>query len=51
MWSNNDDLGNTLFELIQNISDIGSIDGIGISMTAELVDAYETKKRRCFGYS
>lgn len=44
MWSNNDDLGNTLFELIQNISDIDSIDGIGISMTAELVDAYETKK-------
>ncbi len=45
MWSNNDDLGNTLFELIQNISDIDSIDGIGISMTAELVDAYETKKK------
>lgn len=44
MWSKNDDLGDTLIELIQNIGDINSIDCIGISMTAELVDAYETKK-------
>ncbi|RBQ24438.1 hypothetical protein ALNOE001_00800 [Candidatus Methanobinarius endosymbioticus] len=44
MWSNKEDLGNTLFKLIQKIDDIDSIDGIGISMTAELVDAYETKK-------
>jgi len=48
MWSNNEDLGDTLLNLIQKTDDAGegidSIDGIGISMTAELVDAYETKK-------
>lgn len=44
MWSNNEDLGDTLVNLIQKIDDIDTIDGIGISMTAELVDAYETKK-------
>jgi len=46
MWSNKEDLGDTLLNLIQRTDDdgINSIDGIGISMTAELVDAYETKK-------
>lgn len=48
MWSNKEDLGDTLINLIQKTDSAGdginSIDGIGISMTAELVDAYETKK-------
>lgn len=48
MWSNKEDLGDTLLNLIQKTDvsggGIDSIDGIGISMTAELVDAYETKK-------
>lgn len=48
MWSNKEYLGDTLLNLIQRTDNadggIDSIDGIGISMTAELVDAYETKK-------
>ena len=44
MWYKNEELGETLKQLIENICPIGEIDAIGISMTAELVDAYETKK-------
>ena len=44
MWSNNDDLSRVLVELIENICPISEIDAVGISMTAELVDAYDTKK-------
>ena len=44
MWSNNDDLSKVLVELIENICPVGEIDAVGISMTAELVDAYDTKK-------
>lgn len=44
MWYKNEELGETLKRLIENICPINEIDAIGISMTAELVDAYETKK-------
>ena len=44
MWSNNDDLSGVLVELIENICPLSQIDAVGISMTAELVDAYDTKK-------
>ena len=44
MWSNNDDLSQVLVELIEKICPISEIDAVGISMTAELVDAYDTKK-------
>ena len=44
MWSNNDDLSRVLVELIENICPVSQIDAVGISMTAELVDAYDTKK-------
>lgn len=44
MWSNNDDLSRVLVELIENICPTDEIDAVGISMTAELVDAYDTKK-------
>ena len=44
MWSNNDDLSHVLVELIENICPVTEIDAVGISMTAELVDAYDTKK-------
>ena len=44
MWSNNDDLSQVLVELIENICPLSEIDAVGISMTAELVDAYDTKK-------
>lgn len=44
MWSNKENLEETLLKLIENNTDTDSIDGIGISMTAELVDAYDTKK-------
>lgn len=44
MWSDNDSLEKVLTELIESISSMDELDGIGISMTAELVDAYETKK-------
>ena len=44
MWSNNDDLSQVLIDLIENICPLSQIDAVGISMTAELVDAYDTKK-------
>lgn len=44
MWSNNDDLSRVLVELIENICPVSEINAVGISMTAELVDAYDTKK-------
>ena len=44
MWSNNDDLSEVLIELIEKICSVSQIDAVGISMTAELVDAYDTKK-------
>ena len=44
MWSNNDDLSGVLVELIEKICPVSEIDAVGISMTAELVDAYDTKK-------
>lgn len=44
MWSNNEDLSKVLIELIENICPVSEIDAVGISMTAELVDAYDTKK-------
>ncbi|WP_458456724.1 hydantoinase/oxoprolinase family protein [Methanobrevibacter sp.] len=44
MWSSNDDLSRVLIELIENICPVSEIDAVGISMTAELVDAYDTKK-------
>ena len=44
MWSNKKDLGDTLLNLINNITNLESIDAVGVSMTAELVDAYDTKK-------
>ena len=44
MWSNNDDLSHVLIELIERICPVSEIDAVGISMTAELVDAYDTKK-------
>lgn len=44
MWSNNDELSQVLVELIERICPIQEIDAVGISMTAELVDAYDTKK-------
>ncbi|MCL2116326.1 MAG: H4MPT-linked C1 transfer pathway protein [Methanobrevibacter sp.] len=44
MWSNKKDLKDTLLNLINNIVALDSVDAVGISMTAELVDAYETKK-------
>ena len=44
MWSNNDDLSQALIELVKNICPLSEIDAVGISMTAELVDAYDTKK-------
>ena len=44
MWCKNDDLSDVLIELIENICPLSEIDAVGISMTAELVDAYDTKK-------
>lgn len=44
MWSNNDDLSEVLVNLIEKICSVDEIDFVGISMTAELVDAYDTKK-------
>ncbi len=44
MWSNNDDLSRVLIDLIESICPVSQIDAVGISMTAELVDAYDTKK-------
>jgi hypothetical protein len=44
MWCKNDDLSRVLIELIEKICPLSEIDAVGISMTAELVDAYDTKK-------
>ena len=44
MWSNNGDLSRVLLELIEKICPVSDIDAVGISMTAQLVDAYDTKK-------
>ena len=44
MWSDNDELSRVLLELIDSICPVSEIDAVGISMTAELVDAYDTKK-------
>lgn len=44
MWCKNDDLSHILIELIEKICPLSEIDAVGISMTAELVDAYDTKK-------
>ncbi|MCC7554164.1 MAG: H4MPT-linked C1 transfer pathway protein [Methanobacteriaceae archaeon] len=44
MWSNNNELISTLKQLIEKICPLDSLDGVGISMTSELVDAYKTKK-------
>ncbi len=41
MWERKDDLANVLMELLEPF---GEVDAVGISMTAELVDAYKTKK-------
>ena len=43
MWSQNERLGNVLYDLIEKICPVDEIDAVGISMTAELVDAFETK--------
>lgn len=43
IWSQNDKLSATLIDLIEKICPIDEIDAVGISMTAELVDAFETK--------
>lgn len=43
MWSQNEKLDATLISLIEKICPIDEIDAVGISMTAELVDAFETK--------
>lgn len=42
MWYKNNELSSSLLELLGSQKD--NIDAIGISMTAELVDAYTTKK-------
>ncbi|MBI5680519.1 MAG: H4MPT-linked C1 transfer pathway protein [Methanobacterium sp.] len=42
MWLEKDKLGNALIDLIGD--DINDLDAVGICMTAELVDAYKTKK-------
>ena len=43
MWSDNSRLGSILIDLIEGICPLEEIDAVGISMTAELVDAFETK--------
>lgn len=42
MWTKNEELGKYLLELIGD--EIENLDAVGVSMTAELVDAYKTKK-------
>ncbi|MDZ4171564.1 MAG: hydantoinase/oxoprolinase family protein [Methanobacteriaceae archaeon] len=42
MWMKNEELGDYLIDLIGD--EINQIDAVAVSMTAELVDAYETKK-------
>jgi hypothetical protein len=40
MWMRNDELSNALLDLLKPFN----VDAVGVSMTAELVDAYKTKK-------
>lgn len=42
MWLKNDELGDALIRLLGD--DLKDLDAVGICMTAELVDAYKTKK-------
>ena len=42
MWLKSDKLGDALLDLIAN--DLDDLDAVGVCMTAELVDAYKTKK-------
>lgn len=42
MWMKNEELGSYLMDLIGD--EIDQMDAVGVSMTAELVDAYKTKK-------
>lgn len=42
MWMKNEELGTYLLDLIGD--EIDQMDAVGVSMTAELVDAYKTKK-------
>ncbi len=42
MWLKKDELGNALLDLLKD--DLGDIDAVGVCMTAELVDAYKTKR-------
>jgi probable H4MPT-linked C1 transfer pathway protein len=42
MWMKNDELSEALKELLG--IGVDDVDGVGVSMTAELVDAYKTKK-------
>lgn len=41
MWLKKDELSETLLEMVGD--DIQDLDGVGVSMTAELVDAYPSK--------
>ena len=42
MWMKNEELSQALIELVKTSNN--ELDGVGVSMTAELVDAYKTKK-------
>lgn len=42
MWMKNNELGDALLELLG--SELHEVDAVAVSMTAELVDAYKTKK-------
>ena len=42
MWMKSDELSGALIELLG--TSFNEVDGVGVSMTAELVDAYKTKK-------
>ena len=42
MWIKKDELKEALKDLVESITD--EVDAIGVSMTAELVDAYKSKK-------
>ena len=42
MWMKNDELSEALIRLLGK--GVDEVDGVGVSMTAELVDAYKTKK-------
>jgi len=42
MWMKNDELSEALIRLLGK--GVDEVDGVGVSMTAELVDVYKTKK-------